>query len=206
MKNKSMRVVALAGLLAVSVSLSALAGIYTANYTDSGPIPRDGSVLPFEHTISDIIDPTISKVEIILTFSDSTHLAGNGSGIQGHLNLGTSDTSPSVNFYPTATSSSGSQRIYDVSFSGTPSSGTGFNGLNPNGTWGLVLWDNNSGGLVDNGLVGWSLAITPVPEPVNVALGIFGGVIGLVLVGRSRPVRNCVQRWRAAFVVWVNAV
>ena len=48
--------------------------------------------------------------------------------------------------------------------------------------------------------------VNPVPEPVNVALGIFGGVFVVVIVARSKPVRNRVQRCRAAFVVWVNAV
>jgi uncharacterized membrane protein YphA (DoxX/SURF4 family) len=59
---------------------------------------------------------------------------------------------------------------------------SGFDGLNPNATWGLVLWDNGSSG-IENNLEGWTLNITAVPEPVTIALPIFGGLmlaIGLV--------------------------
>jgi hypothetical protein len=48
--------------------------------------------------------------------------------------------------------------------------------------------------------------VNPVPEPVNVALGVFGGVFLVVIVARSRPVRNRVQRCRDAVVQWINAV
>ena len=82
--------------------------------------------------------------------------------------------------------------------------GTGFGNMNPNGTWTLFLADLSGGG--QSTLVSWSLEITAVPEPVNVALGIFAGVFVVVVVVRSRSVRNRVQRWREAFVVWVNAV
>ncbi len=50
-----------------------------------------------------------------------------------------------------------------------------FNGANPNGTWTLFFADL-SGGDVST-LQGWSLDITAVPEPVNVALGVFGVVL-----------------------------
>lgn len=75
-----------------------------------------------------------------------------------------------VSFSPVATSSgTGSQNIYDVTFSG-------FNGSNPNNTWALNLWDNSTSG-VENGSVSWSLNITAdVPEPIDVALGIFAGL------------------------------
>jgi hypothetical protein len=179
-------------------SLSAPAALYTFNYTDHGAIPQGGYTFSVEHAITGIA-PSISSLELILTFNDSASLSGNSSGIQGHLILGTGGSSPFVNFYPTVgTPGSGSQRIYDVTFSG-------FNGLNPNNTWGLLLWDNSSSG-INNGLVSWSLGVTAVPEPVPVALGVFAGVFLVVIVARSRPVRNRVQRWRVAAVRWVDAV
>jgi hypothetical protein len=46
-----------------------------------------------------------------------------------------------------------------------------------------------SGGSVSM-LNSFSLDITAVSEPVNVALGIFGGALGLVVLTRSRPVRR----------------
>jgi hypothetical protein len=61
------------------------------------------------------------------------------------------------------------------SFSANPS-GTGLNsldGLNPDGTWTLFLADVVSGG-GDPGVVSWGMTIEAVPEPTNVALGIFG--------------------------------
>jgi hypothetical protein len=51
-----------------------------------------------------------------------------------------------------------------------------------------------------------ALDATPVPEPVNIALAIFGGVFGVVILARSRPVRNRMHCWRAAAVHWVDAV
>ena len=87
--------------------------------------------------------------------------------------------------------------------SGNP--GTGFNGLNPNSTWSLVLWDNSTSG-IENGLVGWSLDITAVPEPVNVALGIFAGVFLVVILVGSRPVRNRLHRWCVGINQWLDAV
>ena len=98
------------------------------------------------------------------------------------------------------TPGSGSQRIYDVTFSGAP-----FNGLDPNNTWALVLWDNNTSG-IENGLVSWSLDITALPEPVTVALLVFAGVFLVVILARSRRVQDRIRRWRAAAVRWADAV
>jgi hypothetical protein len=80
-----------------------------------------------------------------------------------------------------------------------------FAGENPNGTWTLFFADVSAGGGTST-LNGWSLDITAVPEPVNVALTIFAGVFLVVIVARSRPVRNWVQRCRVAVVQWINAV
>lgn len=55
-----------------------------------------------------------------------------------------------------------------------------FNGLDPNGTWTLFVADL-SGGDVST-LVSWELDITAVPEPVTVALSIFG-LLGLAATG-----------------------
>jgi hypothetical protein len=168
----------LASLLALMLGPSARAGLYQFYYNDSSTVPQQGSVVSFEHILSGIA-PVISSVEIILTFNDNASLSGTSSGIQGHLNLGLTGGSPFVNFYPVATSSLGSQRIYDVTVTGAAGSpGAGFDELSPNNTWSLVLWDNSSSG-IENHLVGWSLDITAVPEPAGLALRIFGGVFGL---------------------------
>ena len=65
-----------------------------------------------------------------------------------------------------------------------------FNGANPNGTWTLFISDVSAGG--QSQLLGWSLDITAVPEPVNVALGVFGAVLVLSALARSKRVQDLV--------------
>lgn len=60
-------------------------------------------------------------------------------------------------------------------------------GVNPNGTWTLFFADMVAGGGNET-LNGWSLEITAVPEPVNVALVGLGVVF--VSVGVLRKLRN----------------
>jgi hypothetical protein len=200
--NKHTKLVVLSSLLAALFSLSAHAGLYPFDYSDSGPIPQTGIAFSAEQGITGIAS-SISSIELVLTFYNNQSLSGGSSGIHGLLTLGTASDSPYVSFNPTATYSSGTESIYDVTFSGSP--GTGFNGLNPNGTWSLVLWDNSTSG-VGNGLVGWSLDVTAVPEPVNVALGIFAGGVLVVILVRSWRVRNRVHRWCVAVNQWLDAV
>ena len=65
----------------------------------------------------------------------------------------------------------------------------GGGGVDPNGSWTLFFAD---GAAVSTAtLTGWSLEITAVPEPVNVALGGFAGVFLVVAL-----VRSWRRRWR----------
>lgn len=193
MKHLRIHLAALLGFTSVLLSLSAPAALYTFNFTDSGAIPQEGTVFSAEHAISGIAS-SITSVEMVLTFNDTSSLLGTAGGIQGHLNLGTTTSAPFVNFYPASTSSAGGHQVYDVTFSGSSGSpGTGFSGLNPNNTWGLVLWDNSPTHL-ENGLVGWSLNITAVPEPMNVALAVFGVVVAGVGGARWYLKRRHLQR------------
>ena len=48
-----------------------------------------------------------------------------------------------------------------------------FNGANPNGDWTLFIADMSGGGVSTWG--NWSLGITAVPEPMNVAAALFAG-------------------------------
>lgn len=188
--NKHTKLAFLSSLLAGLLSLCAHAAIYPNTFTDAGAIPQQGTVFSVEHPLGGM-GSSITSIELILTFNSSASLSGNSSGIQGLLTLGTGTGSPYVSFYPTATSSSGSQRICDMTFSGSP--GTGFTGLDPNNTWSLALWDNSSNG-IENGIAGWSLDVTAVPEPVNVALGIFGAVFLVTLGLRTRYPRSAEYR------------
>jgi subtilisin-like proprotein convertase family protein len=64
-----------------------------------------------------------------------------------------------------------------------------FNGMNPNGNWTIFFADLSGGD--QSTITGWSLdIITAVPEPVNVALGIFAGLFLAGSVCRSERVRN----------------
>ena len=61
---------------------------------------------------------------------------------------------------------------------------TSFTG-NPNGKWTLYFADMATGGGNSSPtLVNWSLDITAVPEPINVALGVFGVVFAGMAAGR----------------------
>jgi hypothetical protein len=90
--------------------------------------------------------------------------------------------------------SGGSPTVYSIDFS-TTTYGSGFqsafNGQNPNNTWTLFFADTVPGDQTT--LNGWSLNITAVPEPVNVALGVFAGL--LVAVGLFR---SCAGRRKRA--------
>jgi hypothetical protein len=52
----------------------------------------------------------------------------------------------------------------------------------------------------------WSLDITAVPEPVNVALGCFAGLFLVVSLVRSQRVRKRVRRWCVGVNEWLDAV
>jgi len=63
-----------------------------------------------------------------------------------------------------------------------------FNGVDPNGSWTLYFGDLSP--LDVSTLSSWSVGITAVPEPVNMALGLFGlCVAGAALVRRFRAPR-----------------
>ena len=206
MKHRSLRIFALSSLLAASSGLSAQAAL-SYNYTDSGPIPQGGTVFSVEHAISGVPSP-ITGLELILTFNDSSSLSGNISGIEGHLILGTRADSPYADFFPVATYLAGQERIYDITFDGTPGSpGVALNGSDPNNTWGLVLWDNSTSG-IQNGLTGWSLDITvvPVPEPIHEGLGVFAGLSVIAIIVRNASVRERFRRWRVGADRWVDVV
>jgi hypothetical protein len=62
----------------------------------------------------------------------------------------------------------------------------GYNGMNPNGTWTLFFADMSAG--AQSTVESWELDITAVPEPANIALGVFGGLF--LLTGIWRAVRK----------------
>ena len=215
--------------------LSYTEGPYTSGFLNSGNIP-DGNPAGWSdnRNVTDIpANLTISEVTVTFTISGGFngdlygYLSHDGVLIPLLNRVGQGTGSPSDLTYYTGYSDSGFNGVtltdgasvnihnygggvvpngpYAPDSSGATFAGT-FGGLNPDGTWTLFFADLSSGG-GQSELTSWSLGITSaVPEPVNVALGVFAGLFLLGGLARTRPVRNRLQRWRAAFVVWVNAV
>ncbi len=65
---------------------------------------------------------------------------------------------------------------------------SGFNNTDPNGAWTIFFADRGAGDV--STLNSFSLSITPVPEPINVALAVFGVTMGLVALARSKAVKR----------------
>ena len=76
-----------------------------------------------------------------------------------------------------------------------------FNGSVANGTWTLYFADLSNGGGTST-LNGWSLDITAVPEPVNLALVICGGMVALASLWRAR--RTAAVAKFVAVTGWLN--
>jgi len=124
-----------------------------------------------------------------------------GYATAGFNNVRLSDAG-SLNIHGVATPSS-SPTTYLPDGASSLSSITG----NPNGDWTIFFSDMaGGGGTPPSTLVSWSLDITAVPEPANVALGIFGGVFALIVTFRSARVRALLRGWQVAASRWVDAV
>jgi subtilisin-like proprotein convertase family protein len=160
--------------LLLALGFSAKAALYT--YSGGDAVIPDNSTIGLPETITDISEPgSITAVTLNFTLT-----GGNGTDLSGYLRLGNLSGSPSysltslVQADPTI-SSGGVNFNVDVT--------SAFSGDNPNDTWTLYFADTVPGDTttLDNG---WTLNITAVPEPVNVALGIFGGMMGVLAVVR----------------------
>jgi subtilisin-like proprotein convertase family protein len=68
---------------------------------------------------------------------------------------------------------------------GSTAFATSYNGMNPNGNWTLFVADMSGGDINFSQLDSWSLTFNAVPEPVNVALGVFAAAL-LAVAGWRR--------------------
>lgn len=73
-------------------------------------------------------------------------------------------------------------------YGSTPIGFSAFDGMDPNGSWTLFFADVSGGS--QTRIEAWELEITAVPEPVNVALGVFGGVVGIAYGWRKLRARR----------------
>ena len=137
-------------------------------------------------------DPAASSISDISVTLDLT--GGYNNDIYAYLSHGSTLVVLVDQITGTAGTGSGFNNVVlNEGTGGTIQSGTytadqnlaGFNGANPNGSWTIFFADRNPGDT--STLTGFSVNLTAVPEPVNVALGVFGGlfaVVGLVRIVR----------------------
>lgn len=108
--------------------------------------------------------------------SQNIHQAGNGP-------LSNSYRADGENIDPLSSAASFNSAGGTITLNGA------FGGMNPNGSWGLYFADVVAGGGNET-LVGWSLDITSVPEPITIALPIFGVALGAARLIRRFPRRQ----------------
>ncbi len=156
-------------LLAFSVPV--WASLYESGTLPGGTIPDDDYIGLTESVMVSGQDPSISGVTLTFTLQ-----GGASTDLSGYLRLGNTDSSPYYSLTSLVqgqTLSAGSPTSYSIDFT-TPAFQSAFNGQNPNDTWTLFFADTVSGDQTT--LNGWSLNVSAVPEPVNVAQGLFGGL------------------------------
>ncbi len=208
----------LSGVLALMMAGSVRASLYIETFTVSGgtipegnpvPTPFDGGVsdIPAGGAVlgvtvglnvsggynGDLYAYLVSPNETTVVLLDQPGVnAGNPFGYGGlGLNVTLSDAgSSSIQTTP---------ETDGVVFSGTYSAAgslANFNGGVADGTWELYFADLASGSGTTT-LNSWSLDITAVPEPVNLALGIFLGMAGTGVIARE-AMRRILRRHKNA--------
>jgi hypothetical protein len=186
---------ALSSLSDISVTLN-ISGGYNGDLY--GYLSYDGVLVPLLNRIgmssSNPFGSDGAGMNVTLSDSGSVNIHAAGDGF-----LSGTYKPDGQNISPLSSPSSFNANGGSITLDGT------FGGMNPNGTWTLFFADVSAGGGTST-LNSWSLDITAVPEPVNIALGIFGGVCVVGLVARSRPVRHRLHRWRVAVDHWIDAV
>jgi hypothetical protein len=158
----------LSGILNPTVSAIASVG-----FTISGGWAGDYTVV-LQH-----VDATGGGSQSVTLFSlllGGAAANGGFSSFQLDATGGTADAT----FGASASSTANLTGTYNLNF------GTTFNNVAPTGDW--ILYVTDSQGLNQGTLTGWSLRLEVVPEPISVALPIFGGV--LLVTGLARHFRS----------------
>jgi hypothetical protein len=175
--------------LLLALNVPAWAALYSygtlAGGSAIGTIP-DNNTIGFTdaHTLSGL-GTSISDLTLTIALQ-----GGFSTDLSGYIRLGNLTGSPYYNLTTLIqgqTLSESSATTYAIDFTTTGFQST-FNGQNPNDAWTLFFADSSPGGVTT--LNGWSLGITAVPEPITLALPIFGVLmlaIGLVRRLVSKP-------------------
>jgi hypothetical protein len=158
--------------LTMAASLKASAALYTSTtpvaIPDNSTIGTGGAL---SYTASGL---NWSISDVVLKFNLQGGYAGD---LSGYLRLGNTSGSPAYDLTSLIrgqTLNAGTPTSYTIDFT-TGGFQTKFEGLNPNDTWTLFFADSGFGATTT--VTGWSLDVTAVPEPVNVALGVFGSMM-----------------------------
>jgi hypothetical protein len=184
------------------------------NATIPDNIPNAGAVsdiyiAPGDSQLSGIVNPSVASVasvqftitggwdgdfKLVLSHADGTTsqsvtllntLLGGAAANSGFNNVTLAAGNTDIN------SAASSSSTAAISGAWAPQGGVNFSSfqnISPTGDWILYVTDNASG---EQGVLsGWSLNLDVVPEPVNVALGIFGGMMGILAFARSRRAKR----------------
>jgi subtilisin-like proprotein convertase family protein len=203
-------------LMVLLAAVSVRGALYTETFnsgTSVGPIPDGNPVgVTFGGTVSGIPSGfTVSGLTVGLNISGGYNgdlyaylMAPNGTvvvllnqpgvSVDGWGASGAGMGNGSVNSFRLSDSgstsiqneTSGSVLLGTYSASGTL---VDFNGAVADGPWTLYFADLSSGGGTST-LNSWSLNIEAVPEPVNVALGIFGVLLGGLALARYHAAKR----------------
>jgi subtilisin-like proprotein convertase family protein len=176
--------------LLLAMALPAGATLYQSGTLGGVAIPDNntlGTGTGMTYTFTGLSGNTISGA-VTLNF---TLAGGYGGDLSGYLRLGNLTGSPSYNLTSLV---NGSTTISGggVNYSLDVNAGSVFTGQAANGQWTLFFADTSAVGATT--VTSWSLDVnaTPaVPEPVNVALGVFG--LGFVVIGAVRSYRRSSQ-------------
>lgn len=151
----------------LALSFSAQAALYT--YAGGDAAIPDNQTIGLAESINEVSEAGTDISDVTLTF---TLAGGYGTDLSGYLRLGNESGS---SFYSLTGLMHADPIISASGVTYTADVTSVFTGQNPNNTWTLFFADTSPGGMttLDNG---WTLAITAVPEPANVALALFGGI------------------------------
>ena len=162
--------------LMLAFSLPAWASLYSYGTLNSDPaigaIPDNNTIGLTENFTASESGSSISALTLTVVLQ-----GGASTDLSGYLRLGNTGGSPSYDLTSLiqGTPEAPGGTTYSIDFT-TPGFSTAFNGQNPNDMWTLFFADTVPGETTT--LNGWSLDITAVPEPVNMALVCMGALFG----------------------------
>ena len=129
-----------------------------------------------------------SGFAVLLNRVGANNVGEDGYGTAGfnNITLTTSGTDIHTVQTPAANGTYASDGRFDYTVNTRNNTLGVFSGDNPNGGWTLYFGDESSGNV--STLESWQVDITAVPEPINIALGIFAA--GLIAFSGGRALRK----------------